>query len=79
MRVLYLLALVLPVVFYLLDSQLPKFYIFDPVRLQELSQQSIAAGQGNATTVLHNLVGALQQEYGVEHVNIIENDKWFFK
>ncbi|KAI5848008.1 ERG2/sigma1 receptor-like protein [Tricharina praecox] len=78
MRTLYIIGLLVPLICYLMDSSLPKFYIFDPVKLQELSKESIAAGAGNATIVLHHLVDALQQEYGITHVNGIEKDKWFF-
>jgi len=79
MRTLYILGLLVPLVCYMLDSSLPKYYMFDPARLQELSRASVAAGAGNATVVLHHLVDALQQEYGTAHVNGIEKDKWFFK
>ena len=79
MRTLYVLGLLVPLICYLIDSSLPNYYIFDPVKLQELSKLSIAAGAGNATVVLHHLVDALQQEYGITHINGIEKDKWFFK
>jgi hypothetical protein len=80
MRALFLLGLTIfvPIVL-VLDSYLPKFYIFDPVKLQELSKASIAAGRGNATTIMHHLVESLQKEYGTKHINALETDKWFFK
>jgi hypothetical protein len=79
MRTLYILGLLVPLICYLLDSSLPKFYIFDPVKLQELSKASIEAGAGNTTVVMQHLVAALQEEYGSQHVNGIEKEKWFFK
>jgi C-8 sterol isomerase len=79
MRTLYFLGLLVPLICYLLDSSLPKFYIFDPVKLQELSKASIEAGAGNTTVVMEHLVAALQEEYGPQHVNGIEKEKWFFK
>jgi len=80
MRALFLLSLTIfvPIVL-ILDPYLPKFYIFDPVKLQELSKASIAAGTGNATTIMHHLVESLQKEYGTKHINALETDKWFFK
>ncbi|KAF8251013.1 ERG2 and sigma1 receptor-like protein [Wilcoxina mikolae CBS 423.85] len=78
MRTLFLLGLIFVPIFLVLDSHLPKFYIFDPVKLQELSKASIAAGEGNATIIMHHLVDALQKEYGTKHVNALETDKWFF-
>ena len=78
MRTLFLLALILPII-YFVNSKLPGFYIFDPARLQELSQEAIARGDGNTTVIMHHLVQSLQKEYGPQHVNGIEADKWFFK
>ena len=79
MRTLFLLALVLPIIYFVFDSQLPKSYIFSPVRLQVLSKEAIARGNGNTTVIIHHLVESLQKEYGPQHVNGIEADKWFFK
>jgi C-8 sterol isomerase len=79
MRTLYILGLLVPLLCYLFDSSLPKFYIFDPAKLQELSKASIEAGAGNATAVMHHLVASLQDEYGTQHINAIEKEKWFFK
>jgi C-8 sterol isomerase len=79
MRTLYILGLLVPLICYLLDSSLPKFYMFDPAKLQELSKASIAAGGGNATLVMEHLVVALQEEYGTQHVNGLDKEKWFFK
>lgn len=79
MKTLHLILLVLPVIFYYLDALLPKGYIFDPVKLQELSKISIETGNGNTTQVMSNLVALLQEEYGSQHVNGMEMDKWFFK
>ncbi|CCX32483.1 ERG2/sigma1 receptor-like protein [Pyronema domesticum] len=78
MKTLHLILLVLPVIFYYLDALLPKGYIFDPVKLQELSKISIETGNGNTTQVMSNLVALLQEEYGSQHVNGMEMDKWFF-
>ncbi|KAI5808368.1 ERG2/sigma1 receptor-like protein [Pyronema omphalodes] len=78
MKTLHLILLVLPVIFYYLDALLPKGYIFDPVKLQELSKISIESGNGNTTQIMSNLVELLQEEYGSQHVNGLEMDKWFF-
>lgn len=64
---------------YFLDSHLPKFYIFDPARLQELSQAAIAAHPDNATLLIHTLAESLQKEYGSKHVNTLSSEDWFFK
>lgn len=78
MRFLHLLLL-LPVVFYLLDAQLPRFYIFDPKKLQEISQESIRVANGNTTVLFEHLTKSLQEEYGEKHINNLDRDAWFFK
>lgn len=78
MRFLHLLLL-LPVIFYLLDSQLPRFYIFDPKKLQELGQKSIAHANGNTTVLFEHLTQSLKDEYGDKHIDSLDRDAWFFK
>lgn len=79
MRTLFVLALILPIIYFVFDSKLPGFYIFDPARLQELSKEAVARGDGNTTVIMHHLVQSLRKEYGPQHVNGIEAEKWFFK
>ncbi|KAL7274883.1 C-8 sterol isomerase [Rhizina undulata] len=76
MRWVFFLAL--PVLFYALDSLLPKCYIFDPVKLQELSQAAIEKHDGNTTAVMEHLVNGLRKEYGEKYVNTLDADSWFF-
>lgn len=66
-------------VFYWLDKNvLPSLYIFDPVKLQELSQLSIEASGGNTTVLFEDLVERLQKEYGKQHVMDLKREDWFF-
>lgn len=78
----YAFLILLPIFLYVFDSILPNLYIFDPVKLQELSQSAIAkhgGPGGNATLLLEDLVENLRLEYGDKHVNSLNKDKWFFK
>jgi C-8 sterol isomerase len=75
----------LPLMFFAfrtLDAMISKFYIFDPVKLQELSQNSIAkygGPGGNTTLLLEDLVEGLRGEYGDKYVNKLSKEEWFFK
>lgn len=75
-------AILLPLlylVYYLADTYvLPRSYIFDPKKLQELSQGAIKAHEGNATLIMQKLVKDLQAEYGTHRINSLEDEKWFF-
>lgn len=74
--------LILPVIFYFLDTLLPNFYIFDPKKLQEISKESIAytkENNGNTTVLFEHLVAGLQKEYGSKYVDSLSTDAWFFK
>ncbi|KAG0125016.1 ERG2/sigma1 receptor-like protein [Tuber indicum] len=78
MRVIaYLLAL-LPILYYSIDTILPRFFIFDPVRLQQLSQASIEKFPDNATLLMEDLQASLLAEYGDKHINGLRKDAWFF-
>ncbi|TGZ85481.1 C-8 sterol isomerase [Ascodesmis nigricans] len=70
--------LVVPVILYCLDALLPRAYIFDPARLQELSKESIAAANGNTTVLFEHLTDSLRKEYGEKHINKLDKDAWFF-
>ncbi|RPA71922.1 ERG2 and sigma1 receptor-like protein [Ascobolus immersus RN42] len=76
-----LLAL-LPLLYFaftFLDAQLPKHYIFDPAKLQELSQGAIANNpDGNVTNIFSDLVDGLRETYGEKHVNLVRDEDWFF-
>ncbi|KAI5852600.1 ERG2/sigma1 receptor-like protein [Morchella snyderi] len=64
-----------------LDAMISRFYIFDPAKLQELSQNSIAkygGPGGNTTLLLEDLVEGLRTEYGDKHVNKLSKEEWFF-
>lgn len=72
----------LPVLFSALDPIITKFYIFDPVKLQELSQNAIqkhGGPGGNTTLLFEDLVENLRLEYGDKYVNKLSKDQWFFK
>lgn len=78
----YAFLILFPIFFYVFDSILPNLYIFDPVKLQELSQNAIAkhgGPGGNATLLLEDLVEGLRLEYGDKYVNSLNKDEWFFK
>ncbi|KAF8470850.1 ERG2/sigma1 receptor-like protein [Kalaharituber pfeilii] len=68
--------------FYFLDKHfLPKQYIFEPKKLQELCQQSLELYGGentNHTLLFQDLVHRLQGEYGKKHVQDLKNDEWVF-
>ncbi|KLJ08086.1 C-8 sterol isomerase [Blastomyces silverae] len=79
MRFLAFLPLLL-VGLYKLDQALPRFYIFDPQRLQELSKASIERHPNNVTELMTDLNQALRQEYGEKHVLPFDTDpaRWVF-
>ncbi|PGH09477.1 C-8 sterol isomerase [Blastomyces parvus] len=79
MRFLAFLPLLL-VGLYKLDQALPRFYIFDPQRLQELSKASIERHPNNVTELMTDLNQALRQEYGEKHVLPFDQDptRWVF-
>lgn len=57
---------------------LPSHYVFDKVKLQQLSQQAINKNpDGNATNIMIDLVPLLQEEYpGL--INDLNFDEWFY-
>ncbi|KAF8423345.1 ERG2/sigma1 receptor-like protein [Tirmania nivea] len=69
-------------IFYVLDRNvLPKLYIFNPAKLQELCQQSIelyGGENGNTTLLFEDLTGRLQKEYGRKYVADLNHEEWFF-
>ncbi|KAK6353110.1 C-8 sterol isomerase [Orbilia brochopaga] len=61
---------------------LPKLYVFDPKRLQEISQESIAlygddSGNANRTLLFNDLSARLKKEYP-KYVTDINWDEWVF-
>ncbi|KAJ6255850.1 hypothetical protein Dda_9107 [Drechslerella dactyloides] len=61
---------------------LPKGYVFDPARLQEISQESIAlygddSGNYNRTLLFNDLSARLKREYP-KYVTEINWDEWVF-
>jgi len=69
----------LPIFLYLVDRQLPRFYIFDPAKIQELSKAAIAANPNNVTALMIDLTQSLRKEYGTKHVQEFDTKRWFFK
>ena len=84
MGIVRILLLLLPLVlslYQLADKNLHKGYIFDPAKLQELSQQSIDKFGGtnaNHTLLFQDLVERLQGEYGTQHIGGLKNEDWMF-
>jgi C-8 sterol isomerase len=58
---------------------LPTLYVFDPVKLQQISKKAIASpGAGkNFTLLLDHLVTGLQEEYGTNLVQSLAHNEWF--
>ena len=79
MRLIACLLLLLPVLYSSIDTFLPRFFIFDPARLQQLSQASIEKFPDNATLLMEDLQASLRAEYGDKHINALRKDAWFFK
>ncbi|PGH23067.1 hypothetical protein AJ80_02841 [Polytolypa hystricis UAMH7299] len=79
MRFLALIPIII-LALYQLDKALPKYYIFDPEKLQELSKASIERHPNNVTELMYDLTDALQKEYGEKHVMPFSTDpeKWMF-
>ena len=71
-----ILAVLSPIV-YVLDSNIHTQFIFDPVKLQQISQNAISI-HGNATEpLLRQITHDLQAEYG-DAVQDWTADDWFF-
>ncbi|KAK2741240.1 C-8 sterol isomerase [Myotisia sp. PD_48] len=70
----------LTIVFYALDSNLKRFYIFDIEKLQELAKASIERHPNNVTSLMSDLNLALREEYGSQHVLPFSTDesKWIW-
>ena len=79
MRGIVFLLVLLPILYSTIDTILPRFFIFDPVRLQQLSQASIEKFPENATLLMEDLQASLRAEYGDKHINALRKDAWFFK
>ncbi|KAJ4301420.1 C-8 sterol isomerase [Kalmusia sp. IMI 367209] len=60
---------------YMLDSHLPKFYIFDPAELHTLSQSAIAAHGNDTRAVVDHIVSHLSATHP-NHVNL--HEEWVF-
>ncbi|KAK7898061.1 C-8 sterol isomerase [Exophiala xenobiotica] len=69
-------ALLLPV-FYLLDQYIHTQYIFDPVRLQQISQRAIEIHGNDTLPLLQQITADLKAEYGAAITEWSKND-WFF-
>jgi hypothetical protein len=81
MRTLLSILLIVALVLFQLDKELPRFYIFKPERLQELAKDSIARHPNNVTELLSDLTNALREEYGEQHVMPFTKapEKWIWR
>lgn len=70
------LLAVLSAVFYLLDSHVDKFYIFDTLHLHGLSQRAISVHGNDTKAVVSYIVDALNQGPAGDHLNLQE--EWIF-
>lgn len=59
------------------DRYVSNFFVFDPKRLQEISQSVIAKHGNDTTALLRDLTSELQSEYGGAVVDWTKGD-WFF-
>lgn len=69
-------ALLLPI-FYFLDQNLHKAYIFDPAKLQQISQNAIAIHGNDTLPMMRQITADLKAEYGSAIVDWTKED-WFF-
>jgi hypothetical protein len=81
MKIILSVLLVVALVLYQLDKELPRFFIFKPARLQELAQASISRHGDNVTALLYDLNHSLREEYGERHVMPFTTDpsKWMWR
>jgi hypothetical protein len=81
MKIIFSILLVLALVLYQLDKELPRFFIFKPERLQELAQASISRHGDNVTALLYDLNRSLRGEYGERHVMTFTTDpsRWMWR
>ena len=72
------ILLILAPIFYTLDSYLHTQYIFDPHKLQQISQSAIHQHGNDTTKLLHVITETLRSEYGPGAVSAWDEDDWFF-
>lgn len=78
MRVLGILGAVVAAIaslMYMLESQLERFYIFDPAGLHAVSQSAIAAHGNDTRAVVDHIVSSLAASHP-NHVNV--HEEWVF-
>ena len=68
---------VLVLLYAIADRYVSNFFVFDPTRLQEISQTVIARHSNDTATLLRELTTELQAEYGGAVVDW-DKDSWFF-
>lgn len=66
----------LSAVFYILDTQLDKFYIFSPDQLHDLQTRAIAAHGNNTRAVVEVIVSELSEKLPGGYVNL--DEEWIF-
>jgi hypothetical protein len=70
------LGLLVPVI-YFLDQNLHAQYVFEPAKLQEISQSAIAAHGNNTGALLRQITADLKAEYG-DAIHDWTKEDWFF-
>jgi hypothetical protein len=73
---LLLLGLLVPVI-YFLDQNLHTQYVFEPAKLQEISQSAIAVHGNNTEALLRQITTNLKAEYG-DAIHDWTKQDWFF-
>ena len=70
------LALLLPL-FYVLTQNLHTQYIFDPIKLQKISQKAIATHGNDTESLMRQITQDLKLEYG-DAISDYSKKDWFF-
>ena len=71
------LALLIPV-FYILDKNIHRSYVFDPVKLQEISKAAIALHGNDTEALMRDVHRDLRLEYGDAIVPEYTKEDWFW-
>lgn len=67
---------ILAVIFAALDTQLERFYIFEPTHLHQVSQQAISAHGNDTRAVVDYIVRELDQKLDGKYLN--KHEEWIF-
>jgi hypothetical protein len=74
--ILLFLGLLVPLI-YFLDQNIHTQYVFEPAKLQEISQSAIAAHGNNTEALLRQITTDLKAEYG-DAIHDWTKEDWFF-